>query len=202
MNKNCLTFIAVLLMASIVSACSLPGAQPIPEDHFYRLPAASVSRPVAQRFERLLIRPVQVAGLYHERAVLYVEQAQPLEIHRYRYHFWVQPPARLVAGYMHDWLTLSAVAGMVTDQSDARPALEISPVISGFERLLADDGVQVRVTMSFKLAYPGGRQRTLKYQEKRTAAGNGMYDSAVAFGVALDALMQRLLADLVENNSP
>ena len=107
-------------------------------DRFVCLPAgAVVAQAPKQLFKKILIRPVQVEGLYHERSMLYVEEHAPLEVKRYHYHYWVETPARLVQKHMQKYLLASGIANDVTLNPSYESAdIEIIPVITGFERLI------------------------------------------------------------------
>ena len=206
MNILSLFRCSVPLMLLVLGACSIGGTA-VPADHFYRLPNPDVKPLASPTFDKIIIRPVQVEGLYHERAILYVEQDRPLELRRYRYHFWVQPPAAMLRQYMKNWLRQSALAAeVVTDirselmaaAANQQSLLEITPVISAFERHITGQGMDSRLALEFRLVYPQSSQapRSLEYRVSVASAGPAMHDTAEAFGQALDQVMNRLVADL------
>ena len=191
--------LAALLL--ITGGCSLSGSE-IPADHYYRLPAPQVSKADSRLFDQVLIRPIKVEGLYNERSILYIEQDTPLQIRRYRYHYWVEPPARLVARHLKVWLRESAITGTVTTNPSNTPAaLEISALITGFERLVSDSGFENQLAIEFTVTYPrGGRTGwTRQYQANVTSSTAAMHDTANGFGQALDQIMAALLVDLAGN---
>jgi ABC-type uncharacterized transport system auxiliary subunit len=191
-----------LLMSSLwlLSACGI-GATMVPADHFYRLPAPQAQPVEARKFDHILVRPVRVEGLYHERAILYVEQARPLEIQRYHYYHWVEPPASLVAKHLQGWLQQSALADRVSfSPSVATAQLEISALINEFHRLVTDQGIDNQLAIEFTLRYANepGKTWSKQYRVSQPSASAAMHDSARAFGEALDRIMAMLLKDLLE----
>lgn len=192
----------VLSLLALLSGCGLGGAN-VPETHFYRLPA--ISLPVQpQQFSQLVIRPVQANGLYHERAMLYAEQSQPLQLQRYHYHLWAEKPAELVGRALYQGLHSSGIAAQIS-QGLLQPdqAVYIDTRIEQFERLILDNGVKVQVALQFTLRGPdngpanGTYDLVKTYSAEVSLPGLGMHDSAAAFGEALQQIMQQLLADML-----
>ncbi|HEY9202466.1 MAG TPA: ABC-type transport auxiliary lipoprotein family protein [Gammaproteobacteria bacterium] len=192
----------VLSLLALLSGCGLGGAN-VPETHFYRLPA--ISLPVQpQQFSQLVIRPVQANGLYHERAMLYAEQSQPLQLQRYHYHLWAEKPAELVGRALYQGLHSSGIAAQIS-QGLLQPeqAVYIDTRIEQFERLILDNGVKVQVALQFTLHGPdngpanGTYDLVKTYSAEVSLPGLGMHDSAAAFGEALQQIMQQLVANLL-----
>lgn len=192
----------VLSLLALLSGCGLGGAN-VPETHFYRLPA--ISLPVQpQQFSQLVIRPVQANGLYHERAMLYAEQSQPLQLQRYHYHLWAEKPAELVGRALYQGLHSSGIAAQIS-QGLLQPdqAVYIDTRIEQFERLILDNGVKVQVALQFTVHGPdngpanGTYDLVKTYSAEVSLPGLGMHDSAAAFGEALQQIMQQLVADML-----
>lgn len=190
----------MLTLMLMLSGCSFPTSQ-VPADHFYRLPPVPAVTPVKQTFAQILVRPVQVEGLFHERAMLYVEQDAPLEIHRYRYHYWVEPPAVMVGRYITQWLQKSAVAGEVSGSPVyQRAELEISALITGFERLVTATGYENQLAVVFTVSYADSNRPawSKQYQVSVPSASAAMHDTAAGFGQGLEQILEMLLADLLQ----
>ena len=202
MFKSVFRSLAILSLLSVLTACGLGGAN-VPETHFYRLPTITLpAHP--QQFSHLVIRPVQASGLYHERAMLYAEQSQPLQLQRYHYHLWAEKPAELVGRALYQGLHSSGIAAQISQgllQSDQ--AVYIDTRIEQFERLILDNGVQVQVALQFTLRGPdngpanGTYDLVKTYSAEVSLPGLGMHDSAEAFGEVLQQIMQQLVADLL-----
>lgn len=203
--------LSVLSLLGLLSACGLGGAN-VPETHFYRLPTINVpAQP--QQFKHLVIHPLQASGLYHERAMLYTEQARPLQLQRYHYHLWAEKPAELIGKALYQGLRSSGIAAELSrGQLQPEQAVVIDSRIEQFERLiLADsgaDGVKVQVALQFSVrgAAQGdsGRddQWVKTYSAEVAVPSQRMHDTAEAYGEALQQIMQQLVADLVVKKQP
>ena len=187
-----------LSLVIFLTGCGLPSSQ-VPTDHYYRLPQAQVAKKAEARFERILIRPVQVQGLYHERTILYVEQQSPLEIKRYNYHYWVETPARLVQKHIKRYLKKSAIATTVTTTTSHQQAsVEITPIIVGFERVVDGDQFNNLVSLQFEVRYADTEKElwSKTYKALVESTSSSMHTTAAGFGQALDQIMAQLLSEL------
>lgn len=203
----------ILLLPGLLSGCGLGGAN-VPETHFYRLPTITLPAQT-QQFSQLVIRPVQASGLYHERAMLYAEQSQPLQLQRYHYHLWAEKPAELVGRALYQGLHSSGIAAQVS-QGLLQPeqAVIIDTRIEQFERLILEDGKagRVQVALQFTLRGPdndaasgqvnGNYELVKTYSAEVSLPGLRMHDSAAAFGEALQQILQQLVADLLIKKQP
>lgn len=190
--------LGILSLLSVLAACGLGGAN-VPETHFYRLP--SVTLPAqAQQFSHLVIRPVQASGLYHERAMLYAEQSQPLQLQRYHYHLWAEKPAELAGRALYQGLHSSGIAADVSrGLLQPEQAVYIDTRIEQFERLIQADGVRVLVALQFTVrgSDNGDHDLVKTYSAEVSLSGLRMHDSAAAYGEALQQIIQQLVADLL-----
>lgn len=199
----------ILLLPGLLSGCGLGGAN-VPETHFYRLPTITLPAQ-AKQFSQLVIRPVQASGLYHERAMLYAEQSQPLQLRRYHYHLWAEKPAELVGRALYQGLHSSGIAAQVS-QGLLQPeqAVVIDTRIEQFERLILEDGKAGRVQVALQFTLRGqdngaanDKQDLVKtYSAEVSLPGLRMHDSAAAFGEALQQVLQQLVADLLIKKQP
>ena len=103
----------LILSVNSLTACSLGGA-PVPQDHYYKLPQLVISPLEEPRFKQLLIKPVKATGLYHDRAILYIEQEKPLELQRYHYNFWSETPANLLHNALYQGLSSSGLSQKIS----------------------------------------------------------------------------------------
>lgn len=199
----------ILLLLGLLSGCGLGGAN-VPETHFYRLPTITLPAQ-AKQFSQLVIRPVQASGLYHERAMLYAEQSQPLQLQRYHYHLWAEKPAELVGRALYQGLHSSGIAAQVS-QGLLQPeqAIFIDTRIDQFERLILEDGKagRVQVALQFTVRGPvngsdnGNHDMVKTYSAEVAVSSLRMHDSAAAFGEALQQVLQHLVADLLIKKQP
>ena len=188
--------LALIMLVMMLQACSISPAN-IPSDHFYRLASAEVKAEPEKIFDRIQLKPVHVEGLYHERAMLFVEQDRPLEIQRYHYHFWAEPPAQLVHKHVTQHLLSAAntVTEIATEQAVDRV---ITPEILRFERITGGSEIQLQLTVQFTVHYPAQPQQDwIKvYSLQQPVSSSDMHDTVQAFSVALDQMATNFLVDI------
>lgn len=184
---------------ALLTACSV--SQPMPEDHYYRLPPPKPGRtldhPLADG--TVSIAPITARGLYQERAILYTDSRFPLELHLYNYHYWVQSPSHLIQAHLIDYMRAADVAHKVTRYE---PGTEAAATISGhirrFERLIG--GARDRVIVALDLRYGKDRFTAPAVDKTYTVIvpvhGRTMEAVITAFGTALDRVCGRFVRDL------
>lgn len=187
---------SLLLLA--LTACSI-GGQPVPQDHFYRLPQVKIETMKSSVVGSFQLVSVTADGLYNERNLLYVDASRPLEVGRYHYHYWIESPLSLVAKYMADAIKTSGVSAQFAGPAEkASGTARMSIQIVRFERIIDDDGFSVQVALLVSMNYTADKaERWQKlYQVDQAVASADMQDSARAFGEALDNISRRLINDL------
>ncbi len=202
MLKLLFGFLPVLSLLGLLSGCGLGGAN-VPQTHYYRLPGITLpAQP--QQFSHLVIRPVQASGLYHERAMLYAEQSQPLQLQRYHYHLWAEKPAELTGKALYQGLLSSGIAAQISrGLPKPEQAVVIDTRIEQFDRLILSngvaDGVKVQVALQFTVrgADASDHNWVKTYRAEVALPSQRMHDSAEAYGAALQQIMQQLVADLL-----
>jgi ABC-type uncharacterized transport system auxiliary subunit len=191
----------LLILVNALQSCSLGGG-PAPQDHFYRLPEVVLNSQVEEQagvYKNIVIKAVKSSGLYHERAILFIESDRPLELQRYHYSFWATTPAELVHNGLYQGLQSSGIAMSVSrDISEARPDFIIDSRIIHFERFIDAQNVTVEVALevsirSGNLSAPAVIKR---YKVSEALASMDMHASAEAFGQALSRIVEQLVADL------
>ncbi len=180
----------------IINACSLGGG-PAPQDHFYKLPEIRLDtqQPI---FNELVIKPVQASGLYHERAILFVESDRPLELQRYHYRFWSTTPSELIHSALYQGLQSSNIARhIVRNTTSVQPDYIIDSRIIHFERLIENKQVSIEVALEISVRSGEGRVLwTRRYHVNKKLMTQDMHSSAEAFGAALKEISAQLVADL------
>ncbi len=190
-------FMALLCMSLI--GCSLGGG-PAPQDHFYKLPEVELAAQATPVFDELVIKPVKSSGLYHERAILFIDSDRPLELQRYHYSFWSTSPAELIHNALYEGLQSSRIAKHVArDLSALRADYIIDSRIVHFERIIQDQQVSIEVALEISLRKGGvaGVVWTKRYSVSKVLTNTDMHQSARAFGEALKDIASRLVADLL-----
>jgi len=191
----------LILLVSLLSACSLGGD--IPQDHYYRLPEISLEKLAAPRFDTLLVKPVRASGLYHERAMLYTDKQRPLELHRYNYNFWAEPPASLLQNALYQGMLSSGIAGQVIRQLPRQASHKtdtsiLDSRIIHFERQI--DGSEVIIQLALEITLHRADDSTLllskTYRASEKLQTTAIYPSVEAFGGALERILEKMIEDL------
>ena len=189
----------LLFLSQLLMACSL-GSGEIPADHYYRLPEISTVEKQSNLFNSILIRPVQVDGLYHERTILYIEKNTPLEVKRYHYHYWIEPPAKLIQKYMVSFFSHTSISKQVSTEALLDHAdVEITPQVLNFERTIDGDDIRILVSMKFDIRLTKSfKTLSKKYHSEVKLADNSMHTTAEGFGKALDNILISVVEDLID----
>ena len=182
-------FFLLPLCLVYLNACSISGGA-IPQDHFYRLPTIETASYVQQK--NIIVKPVRVDGLYHERSMLYVNQNEPLEIKRYSYHYWVETPASLILKSLTAYLSANKQADLNTAN------IELLPGLLNFERLVSLGKAEAYIKLHIEVNHLNHPEKsfTKTYEARIAASSMNMYDTVSAFGKALDEIAKVLVSDL------
>jgi ABC-type uncharacterized transport system auxiliary subunit len=174
-----------------LTACAAP---PVPRDHFYRLDiTAPPSVGAAQRDLGIVaIDPFEADGQLRERPLLVA--ASTTETQQQDYHFWSDPPARMLQAALIDYMRQSgATRGVVTPQMRIDADLHVQARVKRLERRLADNTVVVELEIA--LTEPAGQGLILidTYRAELPAA-----DPSVAAAVhAINAAVGDIFNDFV-----
>jgi len=192
----------LILSVNLLTACGLGGGS-VPQDHYYKLPLLDISAQSAPHFKQLVIKPVKATGLYHDRAILYIEQEKPLELKRYHYNFWSETPANLLHSALYQGLSSSAIAQSISRDIEAsRPDYIIDSRIVRFEREIYSGNVTVHVALdiSVRSGHDISDQWTKRYSSQQLLTTTAMHPSAEAFGRAVQDISEQLISDLLVKN--
>jgi len=199
-----LRIIVLLLIINNIASCSLGGG-PAPQDHYYRLPEVNLGNLFESKqavYNNIVIKPVKSTGLYHERAILFIESDKPLELQRYHYSFWASTPAELSHNALYQGLQSSGIATLVSrEMPEIRPDYIIDTRIIQFERFIDGSTVNVQVSleMSVRSGQPSGPVWSKRYNVAKQLQTTDMHDSAEAFGEALKEVSALFVKDLLIN---
>lgn len=188
----------ILLFTLSLAGCGITG-QPVPPDHYYRLPQVKIEARGSSALDSLQLVAVTADGLYNERNLLYVDVLRPLEVGLYHYHYWIESPLTLIGKYIADAIKTSHVSAQFTGPEEKASAdARMSIQIVRFERIIGDSGAAVQVALLVTMDYePGKGDRWQKlYEADQEAESADMQDTAIAFGNALNSISQVLINDL------
>ena len=176
------------------------GGGSVPQDHYYKLPMIDISAQLEPRFKQLVIKPVKATGLYHDRAILYIEQDKPLELKRYHYNFWSETPANLLHNALFQGLSSSAISNNISrDINASRPDYIIESRVVSFEREIHENNVTVQVALDITVrsGHDVSDQWTKRYHSQQSLTDTAMHPSAEAFGAAVEDICKQLISDLL-----
>jgi ABC-type uncharacterized transport system auxiliary subunit len=179
-----------LLLALSLAGCGT--SPPVPETTYHQLPLPPVAAdPAARLVERINVLPFQADDLRHDRAFVYSLSAPHLTLQQSHYHYWVDPPPRLLQQHLADWLTARSMARFVTTEpyADAAADLWVRGRIVRLERESDGAGERVRIALELRAGVPGNQapvaQRLIDVSEPLPAGAT--IDSVVqAFAEALE----------------
>ncbi len=206
----------VLALAGLTGLTGCLGsAPPVPRDHYYRVlvappiqgdesPSASGQSASGQSaigitFPGVLsVAPLDADGLLRERPLLYSATGGAHELQQHDYHYWMDPPPRMLQAQLVDYLRAAGLAkAVITPDLRVRPDYEITGRLKRFERLLG--GGPTRVVAEIELALVEIERRQLLVIETysaEVAAGNDSVEASVlALDRALARIFERFLAD-------
>jgi ABC-type uncharacterized transport system auxiliary subunit len=198
----------MLSAAVLVGLVGCATQEPLPAERFYRLPIA-LSAPVAAVNPlqgTLAVERFYTDGLHNSRALVYSEIDQPLELHQYHYHHWVDAPTRLLQEHLIDYLRKTGAADRVMSY---RPSGEPNYIVSGkirrFEQVHTENGAQAHVTVDLELQLAASRSREIlvlgDYNTEVAVQRGDMHAVIEGYATALDALYRRFLADIETTSS-
>ncbi|MCI0401337.1 MAG: PqiC family protein [Gammaproteobacteria bacterium] len=152
-----------------------------------------MSTPLAE--EMVLVKQFNANGVYIERAMLFTNDAQSVELQQYRYHFWQDSPGRLVRDHLVSYLRDANAAAVVATENNAAAELVISGKITQFEQRKRPDSIQVAVALELRVDRPGGDRPILlnRYSTQVAVDGDSFEATVRAFNKALLQLFDEFL---------
>lgn len=196
--KRTITPLYIALFILFVSGCV--GPRVVPEDHFYRLadlqPDKKLDTPLIKG--ALAVSRIRTTGLYGERAILFVDEKQPLELRRSRYHFWQDTPGLLIQENLQSYLrkagfadkVVLAESGMKTD------ALLVGRLLRFESFTGSSDMVFVTMELGLRPADQKIPDWSKDYSVSVPIKGTGVSAKIEAFGVALKQVYDAFIRDL------
>ncbi len=208
----------VLVLAGLTGC--LGSAPPVPRDHYYRVLVAPPTRGDAPQSAAgqsasgqsaagpsatgimfpgvLSVAPLDADGLLRERPLLYSATGGAHEVQQHDYHYWMDPPPKMLQAQLVDYLRASGVAkAVITPNLRVRPDYEITGRLKRFERLLGGGPTRVVAEIELALVETGRNQLLVveTYSAEIAAADDSVEASVLALDQALARIFERFLAD-------
>jgi ABC-type uncharacterized transport system auxiliary subunit len=216
----------VILVLAGLTGC-LGSAPPVPRDHYYRVMvdapgqaahaqtaslesvaipgqpgsgagAAGASAGAVTLPGVLSVAPLDAEGLLRERPLLYSATGGAHELQQHDYHYWMDPPPRMLQLQLVDYLRASGLAqSVVTPDLRIESDYQVSGRIKRLERLLG--GGPVRVVAEIELSMVSSADNRLmvigSYAAEAVADDDGVESSVLALNRALGQVFERFLTD-------
>jgi ABC-type uncharacterized transport system auxiliary subunit len=191
--------VILTLAAFGLSAC-FGSAPPVPRDHFYRIVAPTpdqVEKHIAYK-GIMAVNRLEAEGLLRERPMLFSASGRPHEVQQHDYHYWSDPPTRMVQEALVGYLRRAGLADTVIGQDLRIQAdYEVAGRIIRLERLLGGGPPRVVAEINLSLLDRGTEELLLtrSYTVELPSADASVDASVVAFNQAIDDILARFLAD-------
>ncbi|MCH8924726.1 MAG: membrane integrity-associated transporter subunit PqiC [Proteobacteria bacterium] len=206
--------LGLLVLALAGLAGCIGSAPPVPRDHYYRVlvappaqggapqsaaPSATGQSAAGIMFPGVLsVAPLDAGGLLRERPLLYSATGRAHEVQQHDYHYWMDPPPKMLQAQLVDYLRASGLAkAVITPDLRVRPDYEITGRLRRFERLLGGGPTRVVAEVELALVETGRKQLLVveTYSAEVAAADDGVEASVLALAQALGRIFERFLAD-------
>lgn len=200
------TRIVTILGLTVLAACAAP---PVPRDHFYRLdvtpqigarPAADGPFGTGPTLGIVSVDTFDAEGQLRERALLFSKSET--EIQQQDYHFWADPPARMLQNALVDHLRASGAAtAVVTPQMRVTPDLQVQARVKRLERRVDDATVLAEIEIA--LTRPATQELVLidTYRASQPARDTTVVAAVDAINVAVGDIFARFLVDAAAHQS-
>lgn len=191
--KRVLFYLAISL---VISACG--SSSPAPEDHYYRLPALNADTGQAPLSDNVIFVEQLIAeGIYHERSIIYSDDADAIELNTYHYHHWMDNPSRLIRDHLIDYLRSAQLAKQVVSVPEIPATLSIFGRIRQFERRVTNSGVVIQVKLLFRVNNASSDTPLLLKDYSRSEK---LHDDSISASVTVFAnLLGDIYRELVED---
>jgi ABC-type uncharacterized transport system auxiliary subunit len=146
----------------------------------------------------LSVVPLEAEGLLRERPLLYSPTGSATEIQQHDYHYWIDPPTRMLQLQLVDYLRASRLAqSVVTPDLRIKADYEVSGRIKRLERLLGGGPTRVVVELELSLVARASNKLIVvgTYGAEAIADNDGVESSVLALSQVLGQAFERFLVD-------
>jgi ABC-type uncharacterized transport system auxiliary subunit len=191
-------YLGVVLCLTL-SACGKQG-EAVPSDRFHRLvlgmPATIYQNPhLAGTLE---VDRFRATGVLQDRAVVFVEHANPNVLHQYYYHLWADSPTRMLQTATIDFLREAHVADQVAG-SDLRivPTYTLMGDIKKLDHVVGNSSsVDVEIEFALRDHAVDNVVWVKTYTASRAVKDGGVSAATREIGVAVQEILNQVSTDL------
>lgn len=186
------------LSALLLGGC-LGSAPPVPRDHYYRVlvpPPPGSDVPMLRGV--LAVEPLEADGLLRERPLLYSASGQSYEMQQHDYHYWIDPPSRMLQNQLIDFLRSSGIAAaVVAPDLRVKADYDLSGRIKRLERLLGGGPPRVVAELELALVETASKRLVLvrSYSAEVPSADDSVAASIASLNIALARIFESFLSD-------
>lgn len=177
--------ILILSLLVLLGACA--SQKPVPVDNYYRLPdidAASVPD-VALSDGMIFVDILETDGLHRERALVYSESREGLELNQYHYQHWIDSPTRMIRDHLVQYLRAAAAAPTIVTSVDLYPQIEITGKINRFDQIINDGKTEVVIALELRADKEGRLIHIQDYHLSEAVNGDSFEDIVSAYNKVL-----------------
>lgn len=175
------------------------SAPPVPRDHYYRISVPTPARSDVPMLQGVVaVAPLEADGLLRERPLLYSASGQSYEMQQHDYHYWIDPPPRMLQYQLIDYLRSSGLANtVIAPDLRVNTDYNLSGRIKRLERLLGGGPPRVVAELELALVEISSQRLILvrSYDAEVRATDNSVTASITALNTALSHIFQRFLID-------
>lgn len=180
----------------------LPGCAPpsvLPQDSFYRMVEPESVVTSDAMLDGIVVVPRFLAdGLVSERHVVYVQANSSQVLRQYNYHFWSEPPTRMVQEKTVDYLRRAGVATtVVTPEFRAAADYQLTGKIKRLEHIRGrSPGVVVSLEFGLHRVRDNRLLHLKTYLQELAIDSDDVGSATSAMGSAVLMILSRLAEDL------
>lgn len=191
--RKVFSLIAVMLL---VGGCK---SVPAPQEKFYRLdPIIGESVSAKKGCGTILVGRLGSRGFAGGRAIVFRNKVDPLQVQRYNYHLWSEPPASMIQDGVAQSLRASGIAEyVITPAERASTEWIVSGVLVRMDHFPESEPPYVELELEIGVVSTANRQTVFfkTYRETEAAVSNSIVDAVKAF----NSVFQRILTSIQED---
>lgn len=189
--------LSIFAASAALSGC-LGASTPVPPDTYYRIEARPSERvaPSPVFSGVLSVESFDADGLIRERPLLFSDESPVHGIRQLNYHFWIDPPTRLLQSQLAAYVRNSGLAGtVVTPDMRVHADFELQGRVRRLERVMTEGSPSVVAEVELTLIR--AEDRRLLFSDTYTAEIATKDDSVPAAVAAINEAVSEIFQSFV-----